>query len=89
MVKVKCLRTVFKAVGNPEQTNYVKKEFIYDSETIPTSKELLKYANFVDDRQGFLYIVSRETYELELSMCFKMFYQFAHIDSIKTIDKHH
>lgn len=88
MIIVKAVRTVFIAqgcidFGGTPNGHTITKGFIYDSEKIPRSKDLLNFANWNIEHINFNKIVSRETYEIKLSMTFNEFYQFAHIDNIK------
>ena len=88
MIIAKAVRTVFIAQGHNDfggtpNDCTITKEFIYDSEKIPSSKDLLNFSNWNIEHANFNKIVSRETYEIKLSMPFNEFYQFAHIDNIK------
>lgn len=77
MIKVKAKRTFF-AVDIDDNI----KRFVYDSQRKPSNRELLEYV-FTITGNDTIKIVSRKTYEINLSMSFNEFYQFAHIDNIK------
>ena len=88
MVIAKAVRTVFIAQGHIDfggtpNDRTITKEFIYDSEKTPCSKDLLNFVNRNIEHANFNKIVSRETYEIKLEMAFNEFYQFAHVDNIK------
>ena len=88
MVTIKAIRIVFVAsgyvdFGGTDLDYKITKKFIRDSENVPTDDELLDYANFVSEHSVLDKIVSRETYEIKLSMTFNEFYKFAHVDNIK------
>lgn len=73
MIIVKAVRTIFIAQGRIDfggtpNDHTITKEFIYDSEKIPRSKDLLNFANWNIEHTKFNKIVSRETYEITLSM---------------------
>lgn len=77
MIKVKAKRTVFVVdIGVDIEV------FTYDSQRKPTNRQLLDFV-FKITGMGDIKLVSRETYEITLSMPFNKFYQFAHIDNIK------
>lgn len=77
MVKVKAKRTVFAVdIGVDIEV------FTYDSQRKPTNRQLLDFV-FKITGMNDIKVVSRETYEITLSMPFNKFYQFAHIDNIK------
>ena len=76
MIKVKAKRTVFAVdIGDDIEV------FTYDSERKPTNRQLLDFVFKITGMDN-IKIVSRETYEIKLSMPFNMFYQFADIDDI-------
>lgn len=88
MIIVKAVRTVFIAQGHIDfggtpNDRTITKEFIYDSEKIPSSKDLLNFSNCNIDHVNFNKIVSRETYEIKLSMTFNEFYKFSHENNIE------
>lgn len=73
MIIVKVVRTVFIAQGHIDfggtpNDRTITKEFIYDSEKIPSSKDLLNFSNRNIEHVNFNKIVSRETYEIKLSI---------------------
>ena len=91
MIIVKAVRTVFIAQGHIDfggtpNDRTITKEFIYDSEKTPSSKDLLNFSNRNIEHVNFNKIVSRETYEIKLSMTFNEFYKIAHENNIKKTD---
>ena len=77
MIKVKAKRTFFAVdvAGTVEV-------FHYDSQRKPSDRQLLDFVYNITG-EDIIKIVSRETYEIVLSMTFNEFYQHAHIDNIK------
>ena len=77
MIKVKAKRTFFAVdIGGDVEM------FHYDSQRKPSDRQLLDFVYNITG-ENFIKIVSRETYEIVLSMSFNEFYQLAHIDNIK------
>ena len=80
MIKVKAKRTVFAVdIGVDIEV------FTYDSERKPSNRQLLDFVFKITGMVN-IKIVSRETYEIKLSMPFNEFYQLAHIDDIKKME---
>lgn len=76
MIKVKAKRTFFVVdVGGDVEV------FHYDSQRKPSDRQLLDFVYNITG-EDIIKIVSRETYEIVLSMPFNEFYQLAHIDNI-------
>lgn len=87
MITVKAVRTVFIAqgyiyFGGTSNDRTITKEFIYDSEKIPSSKDLLNFSNRNIEHVNFNKIVSRETHKIKLSITFNEFYKIAHENNI-------
>ena len=87
MIIVKVVRTVFIAQGHIDcggtpNDRTITKEFIYDSERRPSSKDLLNFSNQNIEHVNFNKIVSRQTHKLKLSMTFNEFYKYAHVNNI-------
>lgn len=71
MIKVKAKRTFF-TVDIDDNI----KQFVYDSHWKPSNRELLNYALSITGGDT-IKIVSRETYEIVLTMSFETFYEFS------------
>ena len=74
MIKVKASRTLFTASIEGDI-----KQFVYDSKRKPSNRELLNYLfniTFADE----IKIVSRETFEITLTMPFETFYGFSDVE---------
>ena len=56
---------------------------ILKKKKIPSSKDLLNFSNRNIEHVNFNKNVSRETYEIKLSITFNEFYKFAHENNIK------
>ncbi len=73
-IKVKAKRTIFTV-----SFDGTTKRFVYDSRRKPKNSELLFHAKHITGCRN-VKIVSRETFELVLTMSFETFYEFADVE---------
>ena len=74
MVKVKAKRTIFTVCVDGEN-----KQYTYDSQRKPTNRDLLSYITSITGEED-LKIVSRETFEILLTMPIETFYEFCDVE---------